>query len=49
MNEARLLFDYLYLRDPDAGTADAVMGFGHFDMKIPRRCLELHRLIVEPL
>jgi hypothetical protein len=49
MREARLLFDYLYLRDPDIGAADAVMGFGHFDMKIPRRCLDLHRQGLAPL
>ena len=46
---ARVLFDYLYLRDPEIGRADAVIGFGHFDLKIPRRCLELHRRGLAPL
>lgn len=46
---ARVLFDYLYLRDPEIGPADAVIGFGHFDLKIPRRCLELHRRGLAPL
>ncbi len=45
---ARVLFDYLYLRDPDILAADAVIGFGHFDLKIPRRCLELHRRGLAP-
>ena len=38
---AQVLFDYLYLRDQKIGPADAVIGFGHFDLKIPGRCLEL--------
>jgi uncharacterized SAM-binding protein YcdF (DUF218 family) len=46
---ARVLFDYLYLRDPVLEPADAVIGFGHFDLKIPRRCLELHRRGLAPL
>jgi uncharacterized SAM-binding protein YcdF (DUF218 family) len=47
--DARTLFDFLYLRDPEIVAADAVIGFGHFDMKIPRRCLELHRNGLAPL
>lgn len=47
--DALTLFDFLYLRDPDIVVADAVIGFGHFDLKIPRRCLELHRSGVAPL
>jgi hypothetical protein len=47
--DARTLFDFLYLRDPEIVAADAVIGFGHFDMKIPRRCLELHRKGLAPL
>jgi hypothetical protein len=41
--DARTLFEYLYLRDPEDASADAVIGFGHFDLKIPRRCLDLYR------
>jgi uncharacterized SAM-binding protein YcdF (DUF218 family) len=48
-DDARLLFDYLYLRDPEPAAADAVIGFGHFDMKVPRRCLELYRQGRAPL
>ncbi len=47
--DARTLFDFLYLRDPDIVAADVVIGFGHFDMKVPRRCLELHRSGLAPL
>ena len=46
---AQVLFDYLYLRDPEIAAADAVIGFGHFDLKIPRRCLELHASGLAPL
>ena len=48
-DDARLLFEYLYLRDPEPAAADAVIGFGHFDMKVPRRCLELYRQGRAPL
>jgi hypothetical protein len=38
------LFDWLALRDPHPGIRfDAVIGFGHFDLSIPRRCAELVR------
>ncbi len=37
------LFDYLYLKQ-DPKKADAVIGFGHFDMKIPARCAELYEM-----
>jgi len=47
--DARVLFGFLYLRDPEIVAADAVIGFGHFDLKIPRRCLELHRSGLAPL
>ncbi len=41
---ARTIFDYLAVRDPLAPEpADAVIGFGHFDLGIPRRCAELVR------
>ena len=33
-------FDYLYLKEPPQ-KADIIIGFGHFDMKIPSRCAEL--------
>jgi hypothetical protein len=48
-NDARTIFDYLAVRDADPAAADAVVGFGHFDMKIPRRCLELYRQGRAPL
>jgi hypothetical protein len=38
---AELLFDYLCMRDPFAGNADIIIGFGHFDEKIPIRCAQL--------
>jgi hypothetical protein len=41
--DARDVFDYLYLRDPEAQPADAVIGFGSCDLKIPHRCLDLYR------
>lgn len=38
------LFRWLALRDPlPASPAHAVIGFGHFDLAIPRRCAELIR------
>lgn len=40
--QAYFLFQYLYLQDTPQ-TADAVIGFGHFDTKIPQRCAELYR------
>ena len=40
---AQALFDYLSLRDPDVGSADLIIGFGHFDPKIPRQCGALWR------
>jgi len=41
---ARLLFNWLCLRDDPAGkSCDAVIGFGHFDLSIPRQCDDLHR------
>ena len=38
---ANILFDYLYCRDEPV-PADAIMGFGHFNMNIPLRCAELY-------
>jgi hypothetical protein len=40
---AEQVFEYLYLRDAPAERAGLIIGFGHFDMKIPRRCGELWR------
>ncbi len=37
------LFDYLALRDSGVGPADLIIGFGHFDLKIPRQCGALWR------
>jgi hypothetical protein len=40
----QVLFDWLALRDPHPTIRyDAVIGFGHFDLAIPRRCAELVR------
>jgi hypothetical protein len=40
---ARIVFDYLYCRDAHPDEADLIVGFGHFDPKIPARCCELYR------
>jgi hypothetical protein len=40
----QILFNWLALRDPHPGIRfDAVIGFGHFDLSIPRRCGDLVR------
>ena len=41
IERARLIFDYLYARDNITAPADLIVGFGHFDMKIPRHCGKL--------
>lgn len=41
-HEAYKIFDYLYLRD-EKQRVDAIIGFGHFDMKIPRTCGKLYK------
>jgi hypothetical protein len=41
LEKAKIIFNYLYLREEPV-KADAVIGFGHFDLKIPRRCAELY-------
>ena len=41
-NAARTVFQYLYLKD-EKNPADAVIGFGHFDMKIPWTCGKLYQ------
>ncbi|WP_020526493.1 YdcF family protein [Flexithrix dorotheae] len=37
LQQAKILFDYLYLKEPESD-ADAIFGFGHFDLKIPQQC-----------
>lgn len=39
---ARELFAYLYLASPNIRRADVIIGFGHFDLSIPRHCGELY-------
>lgn len=41
MQPTNTLFHYLALRDQPR-KADVIIGFGHFDMNIPRRCCELY-------
>lgn len=38
MSPAREIFDYLYIRSAGLARCDVVIGFGHFDMRIPRVC-----------
>ncbi len=39
---AQVVFDYLSIRSEGLDRADIVLGFGHFDPKIPARCCELY-------
>jgi uncharacterized SAM-binding protein YcdF (DUF218 family) len=39
---AKEVFDYSCLRDMACGKADLIIGFGHFDMNIPRQCARLY-------
>lgn len=41
--KAKILFNYLYLRDLHLEKADLIIGFGHFDMKIPQHCARLYQ------
>jgi len=41
LSGAKNIFNYLYIKEEPV-KADAVIGFGHFDLKIPRRCAELY-------
>lgn len=43
LTKARTVFDYLYMRDDDISPGDIIIGFGHFDMRIPRQCGRLYR------
>jgi uncharacterized SAM-binding protein YcdF (DUF218 family) len=40
---AQTLFDYLTVRSSNLDRADVIIGFGHFDPKIPARCYDLYR------
>lgn len=40
---AERLFDWLRASDPLPRKADAIVGFGHFDLRVPRTCGELAR------
>jgi uncharacterized SAM-binding protein YcdF (DUF218 family) len=42
LRDAKELFEYLYVRDVDCQHADLIIGFGHFDLKIPRQCAYLY-------
>lgn len=42
MNYQRTIFAYLALAAPGIRRADAIIGFGHFDLNIPKRCAELY-------
>ncbi len=41
--DAGRLFDYLYIREEKYCDADLIIGFGHFDLSIPRQCAFLHK------
>lgn len=41
LQHAKAIFDFLYIQESPV-KADAVIGFGHFDLKIPRRCAQLY-------
>ncbi len=38
----KILFNYLYLQSDTIKPADYIVGFGHFDMKIPEQCARLY-------
>jgi hypothetical protein len=42
LSEAEALFQYLYKKDLTIEKCDLIIGFGHFDMKIPRKCAQLY-------
>ena len=39
---AKDIFEYLYVFSEALPHSDAVIGFGHFDLKIPRHCGKLY-------
>ncbi|MBT3320384.1 MAG: YdcF family protein [Clostridia bacterium] len=45
---AKKLFEYLYIRDANCVHADLIMGFGHFDLEIPRQCAYLYQREAAP-
>lgn len=45
--EIQVIYDYLSLRD-DLGPADLIIGFGHFDLRIPTHCVHLYQCQVAP-
>lgn len=42
LEHAKTIFDFLYLRDAELHPVDIIIGFGHFDMRIPRKCGQLY-------
>jgi hypothetical protein len=48
MNPAVAVFRYLAVREEKLEPADLIIGFGHFDPKIPRRCCELFNRRLAP-
>jgi hypothetical protein len=40
MRPEQILYDFLAVREP-VGPADVIVGFGHFDVRVPKRCAEL--------
>jgi uncharacterized SAM-binding protein YcdF (DUF218 family) len=45
---ARLVFEFLDLSDDAPDAADLIIGFGHWDPRIPRRCCDLFDAGVAP-
>ena len=39
---AKEIFEYLYVFSEEFPHSDVIIGFGHFDLKIPRHCAELY-------
>jgi uncharacterized SAM-binding protein YcdF (DUF218 family) len=44
---ARLVFDFLSVRDPLPSDADLVVGFGHFDRRVPQACCDAWRTLAD--
>ena len=44
----QILYDFLAVREP-VGPADVIVGFGHFDVRVPQRCAELWHQGMAPL
>ena len=43
IKNAEIIFNYLYMGDSAVEKSDLIVGFGHFDMKIPRQCGLLYK------